>query len=150
MAETWDEQQLVADGFERVHVESAWYDGPREGIADVDGVPHYFRNHDFDPSDADDEYVVWPAGAAAVALEREQWAIFVRWYLRDEAGTAAPDTHPGQGGVDARYDDLTSLLAPHREAPDDARRVVGELRYDAGARYRVEGVAYWFRWRPSR
>jgi hypothetical protein len=150
VAETWDEQQLIADGFERVHAELAWYDGPREGIADVEGVPHYFLNHDFDPSDTGDEYSVWPADEAVLALEREQWAIFARWYVRNAAGTATPDTHPGRGGVDTRYDELDSLLAPHRDAPDDARRLVGELRFDAGARYRVEGVDYWFRWRPGR
>ncbi|MZD16846.1 hypothetical protein [Streptomyces bottropensis] len=150
MAEIWDEQQLVADGFERVHVELAWYDGPREGIADVGGVPHYFLNHDFAPSDAGDEYRVWPADEAVLALEREQWAIFAKWYARNEAGTDALGTQPGQGGVNPRYDELDLLLAPHREAPDDARRFIGELRFDARARYRAEGVAYWFRWAPGR
>ncbi|WP_405594401.1 hypothetical protein OG741_01840 [Streptomyces sp. NBC_01410] len=40
MAQIWDEQQLIADGFERVYVELEWYDGPRAGLADVDVVPH--------------------------------------------------------------------------------------------------------------
>jgi hypothetical protein len=61
-----------------------------------------------------------------------------------------PESHPGQGGIDARYDELDVLLAPHRQPPDDARRLVGEMRFDAGGRYRVEGMGYWFRWRPSR
>lgn len=51
--------------------------------------------------------------------------------------------------MDARYDELALMLAPYRGAPDDARRLVGELRFDAGARYRVEGLDYWFRWRPA-
>jgi hypothetical protein len=68
-----------------------------------------------------------------VELEREQWAIFASWSERYEAGTAGLETHPGHGGIDARYDELTSLLAPYREAPDDVRRLVGELRFDAGA-----------------
>lgn len=150
MAEIRDEQQLMANGFERVHVELSWYDGPREGIADVDGVPHYFLNHGFAPTDAADEYLVWPADRGVVAFEREQWAIFARWYLRAEAGTAAPDTHPGQGGVDARYDELTAQLAPHREPPACARRLVAELRSADGPRYRVDGVGYWIRWSPGR
>ncbi|MER6076168.1 hypothetical protein ABT187_47055 [Streptomyces sp. NPDC001817] len=150
MSETWDEVQLIADGFERVYVELEWYDGPRFGLADVDGKPHYFQNDDYDHADEANEYRVWPADEAAVELEREQWAIFARWNQRYEAGTVTSESHPGHGGIDARYDELTLLLAPHRQAPDDARRLVGELRLDAGARYRVEGLDYWFRWRPSR
>ncbi|MER5931106.1 hypothetical protein [Streptomyces sp. NPDC002054] len=72
MAETWNEEQLIADGFERVHTELEWYDGPRAGLADIDGKPHYFENHQYDHADEADEYQVWPASEAAVELEREQ------------------------------------------------------------------------------
>lgn len=139
--------QLIADDFERVHVQLEWYDGPRAGVADVDGEPHYFQGYDYD--DEADEYAVWPASSAAVELEREQWAIYVSWNERYEAGTVGLDAHPGTGGVDARYDELNLPLAPHRQAPDDARRLVAELRFDAGARYRADGLNYWLRWRPS-
>lgn len=150
MAETWNEEQLIADGFERVYTELEWYDGPRVGLADINGKPHYFQNHDYDHAGEADGYQVWPAGEAVVELEREQWAIFARWNERREAGEVGPESHPDHGGIDARYDELKLLLAPHRQAPDGARRLVGELRFDAGARYRVEGLDYWFRWRPSR
>ncbi|MFD8019550.1 hypothetical protein ACFV6G_03895 [Streptomyces lavendulae] len=150
MAETWNEEQLIADGFERVYAELEWYDGPRVGLADVNGKPHYFQNHDYDHADEADVYQVWPASEAVVELEREQWAIFARWNERREAGEVGPESHPGHGGIDARYDELELLLVPHHQAPDSARRLVGELRFVAGARYRVEGLDYWFRWRPSR
>lgn len=93
---------------------------------------------------------MWPASEAAVEMEREQWAIFARWNERYEAATVEPDSHPGNGGIDARYDELALLLVPYRQAPDVAQRLVGEVRFDAGARYRVDGVDYLFRWRPSR
>ncbi|MET9587997.1 hypothetical protein ABZY10_33900 [Streptomyces sp. NPDC006539] len=150
MAETWDEVQLIADGFERVYVELEWYDGPRAGLADVEGKPHYFQGIDWDEADEVDEYNVWPSSNTAVELEREQWAIFARWNEGYEAGAVGPETHPGQGGIDARYDELALLLAQYRQAPHDPRRLVGERRFDAGTRYRVEGLDYWFRWRPSR
>ncbi|MFD6532314.1 hypothetical protein [Streptomyces sp. NPDC060184] len=150
MAETWDEVQLIADGFERVYAELEWYSGPRAGLADVDGKPHYFQGNDWNDADEADEYSVWPASDAAVELEREQWAIFARWNERCEAGAVGPETHPGQGRIDARYDELELLLAPYRQPPDGARQLVGEVRIDAGARYRVEGLDYWFRWHPSR
>ncbi|MFJ5234647.1 hypothetical protein ACIQBJ_32710 [Kitasatospora sp. NPDC088391] len=146
MAETWDEEQLIADGFERVYVELEWYDGPRSGLADIDGKPHYFQGFDYDHADEADEYRVWLVSEAALEWEREQWAIFARWNELSRAGTVGQDSHPGHGGISARYDELDQLLAPHRQAPDDARRLVGELRFDAGARYRAEGLDYWFRW----
>lgn len=150
MAGTWDEAQLIADGFERVHVELDWHDGPRAGLADVGGKPHYFRGHDYDHSDQAGEYRVWPASDVALEWEREQWAIFTRWNERYEAGAAGPESHPGHGGIDPRYDELALLLAPFRQVPDDARWLVGELRFDAGTRYRAGGPGYWFRWRPGR
>ncbi|GGO54046.1 hypothetical protein [Streptomyces lasiicapitis] len=150
MAEIWSEEQLIADGFERVYAESEWYDGPWAGLADIDGKPHYFEMHVYDHSHEVDEYQVWPASEAVAELEREQWAIYARWYERREAGEVGQESHPGHGGVDARYDELELLLAPHRLAPDGARRLVCELRFVAGVdvRYRVEGPDYWLRWRP--
>ncbi|MFF8234844.1 hypothetical protein [Streptomyces caelestis] len=135
MAEPWNEQQLIADGFEQAYAVLEWHDGPRKGLAVINGVPHYFEGWDYDPADAADEHVVWPASAAAVAMEREQWAIFVR----HEVSEAGREEHPGNGGGDARYDELQLLLAPYRQAPDGARRLVGEVRLDDGDRYRPDG-----------
>ncbi|MFF0052737.1 hypothetical protein [Streptomyces sp. NPDC005498] len=150
MAEIWGERQLIDDGFERVYVELEWYDGPRDGLVDIDGVAHYFQCHDVDFSRAPDEYLVWPASQVLVQLEREQWAIFARWNAQCEAGTAGIESHPGHGGIDPRYDELTALLAPHRKAPADARCLVAEWRFDGGARYRLDGLDYWVRWTPGR
>ncbi|MBM9624067.1 hypothetical protein [Streptomyces zhihengii] len=145
MAETSDEAQLIADGFGRVLVELEWYDGLRVGLVDINGQPHYFDGYGQYLGDEADEYRVWPASPAAVELEREQWAIYVDWNERQGAG--AP--YLGQAGIDARYDELDAQLAQYRQAPADARRLAGELRY-TGAGHRVEGTGYWFRWRPSR
>src|SRR5262245_32932467 len=103
MARVWDEGQLLADGFERVYIELDWNDGARAGLADVDGVAHYFQGHDYALSSEADEYAVWPASAEVLGLEREQWAIFVEWSRRYEAGVAESDSHPGHGGIDAGH-----------------------------------------------
>lgn len=136
---------------ERVLVENDWYDGPRSGLADVDGVPHYFQAvhsywHVDDPDD--EEYFVWPASADALGMERELWAMFVYWLARFHAGTASADTHPAYGG-DTRHDELEALLSPHREVPPDARRLAARwkgLGRGAGARYGADGPSYAVRW----
>ncbi len=141
-------------GFEHVHIELDWYDGPRSGLADVDGIPHYFQAvHDYGrPDEPDGEYLVWPANSTALALEREQWAIFVDWNTRYETGTATVDSHPGHGGINARYDQLTALLAPHRAVPPRARRLAAEWRWQPNnrtTRYHLDGPDYLVRWRPT-
>jgi hypothetical protein len=148
MAEAEDSGGAQA-GFEHVYVESDWYDGPRGGLADVNGVPHYFEAvHSYRHPDApDDRYHVWPADSGTVALECEQWAIFVAWNSRYEAGTATTGTHPAHGGVDARYDELTALLARHRAVPPGARQLAAEWRpIDRATRYHADGPGYLVRW----
>ncbi|MER6675140.1 hypothetical protein [Streptomyces sp. NPDC000983] len=146
MVETWDEERLIADGFSRVYAELDWYDGPRAGLADIDGSPHYFDGYGQYLGDGADEYRVWPAGPEAAAWEREQWAIAV---ARNEAVTAGPECPPGRDGIDARHQELDALLAPHRRMPQDARRLRGEVRLETGARDQVDGVRYWIRWRAG-
>ncbi|HZB31179.1 MAG TPA: hypothetical protein VE465_13530 [Streptosporangiaceae bacterium] len=139
----------MPEGFERVHVEHEWYDGPRAGLADVGGVVHYFQAvpDSYRSEEFDDKFLVWPAGAGAFALEREQWAIFVAWNSRYEAGMASVDSHPGTGGVDPRYDELESLLAAHRVVPGDAMPLVAEWRpVDRQERYHVAGPDYLVKW----
>jgi hypothetical protein len=102
------------------------------------------------PGEPDNVYYVWPASDAALTLEREQWAMFVAWNTRYEAGTTRPDTHPGQGGIDVRYDELTALLTPQRATPPEARRLAAEWRRtDQDARYRPDGPGYVMRWHPE-
>ncbi len=133
-------------GFEQVHVENDWYDGPRSGLANVNGVPHYFQAvHDYNRPDAPhDQYFVWPADELTFSLEREQWGIFVAWNDAYEAGAATVDSHPAVGEIDARYDELQKLLAPRRTVPDEARLLVAEWRGIPGAvgRYHVAGLCY--------
>jgi hypothetical protein len=131
---------------------SDWYDGPRGGLADIAGAPHYFRavNDYAHPGEPDDECFVWPASQTALVWEREQWAIFVEWNTRYEAGTATPDSHPGHGGIDSRYDELTRLLEPHRAMPENVRRMKVEWRWPAyPTRYHPNGPHYRARWRPT-
>src|SRR5262249_402749 len=130
-------------------VEHGWYDGPQEGLAAVDGRPHYFRCvHDQPPGhDFDDEFLVWPADDRAFALEREQWRIFVAW----RQGPATLETDPTLGGGDAPSDELTELLAPFREPPAEARRLKAEFEYlDWPKRYEPDGPDYRVRWWPIR
>ena len=135
---------------ERVYVENEWYDGPRAGIADVNGIPHRFKSL-FD--EAEDQrlgtFLVWPVDQAVVELEQEQWCIFAAWNALYEAGKATADTHPGQGGQSERWDEIEVLLKSSRaEVPQLARRALAKLTpVDGEARYPSSGPAYKLSWR---
>lgn len=135
---------------EHVYVENDWYDGPRSGLADVDGRPHRFVSQ-FDEAEGDDmgTFVLWPVEEAELLLEREQWNIFVSWNEHFEAGRRGVASHPGHGGVDRRWDELESMLKEVRaRVPEGARlaraRVVSIER---GARYAPSGPSYRLAWK---
>ncbi|GLZ77679.1 hypothetical protein Afil01_24860 [Actinorhabdospora filicis] len=121
--------------YQRVHIEITWWDGPREGVADLDGVPHYFRSRWLYENDdrGNDEYRLWPIGAEALALEREAWERFLAWF----------EGH----GDDPRAAELERLLEPMREPPPDALVRRGRFRsIHRAVNYTPEGPAYEVEW----
>lgn len=134
---------------ERVHVENEWYDGPRAGVADVDGIPHRFKSI-FDEAEGRylETFLVWPIDEKLVALEVEQWRIFVEWNVLYEAAEVGVDSHPGHGGRSRRWDEIEALLTSNRsEVPALARRAIAQLSYiDGTARYGLAGPAYMLAW----
>lgn len=139
------------DGVEQVYVELDWYDGPRLGLADVGGHPHYFQAvNGYNVGDASDAlYEVWPASSVALELEQRQWRVFVEWNTRFERGDAPLAAHPGHGGIDEQYDRTERELARFRVVPADSRVLraswISGSRLD-GARYHADGVSYGVRW----
>jgi hypothetical protein len=132
-----------------VYVENEWYDGPRAGVADINGVPHRFKLL-FD-EEADQylgTFLVWPIGQRVLDQETEQWRIFVEWNASYEAGEATTESHPAYGGLSARWDELEVLLRRSRtEVPSSAKRANAELhRIDRESRYAASGPAYTLTW----
>ncbi len=128
---------------ERVYVEHHWYDGPRGGIADVDGVPHYFESLDdyAKPGEWDDLYFVWPVPPGVLEKEQRQWQLWIEWHDQLRAGLVAPDTHPGRTSG-SEYATLDAQLQEHRSAPAHAVIRAATWWYPPGApaRYTTEGV----------
>lgn len=134
---------------EHVFVENEWYDGPRAGIANVNGQPHRFVSQ---WDEQGDEYLgtflVWPVQSEELALEQEQWQIFVSWNDQYEAGAASTDTHPGNPGTNSRWDELSRQLATLRApTPEYAQRARAEmLPMDRERRYDESGPCYQMSW----
>lgn len=134
---------------EHVYVEQNWYDGPRAGIADVHGLPHRFESI-FDESQDDYSNIVLlaPIDAATLALEVEQFQIFLDWREKFDAGLVTTDTHPTHRNMSRRFDELEAILRPGRVIdPRAAKRAYIKLEWiDKQKRYHRQGINYQLCW----
>jgi len=81
--------------FERIHTVSDFYDGPRSGIADYCGEPHYYEcEWDNDLDDYADTFVLTPIDRDTLILALEKWAIWRKWEWAYHRGEVAESTHP--------------------------------------------------------
>ena len=134
---------------EHVFVESEWYDGPRSGVANINGLPHRFVSQ---WDEQDDEclgsFLVWPVRAEELSLEQEQWRIFVEWNIKYEAGAASTESHPATPGTSKRWGEIEELLGAVRaSAPECAQRARAQMvQLDQGQRYAVSGPDYQMSW----
>lgn len=134
---------------EKVYVELEWYDGPRVGVADINGLPYRFKALFDEPAD---EYLgtflVFPITDEALALEIEQWRIFVAWNTRYEAGEVTVESHPGHGGINSRWDEIELLLKKSRdEVPVNAKKALAKFEpLNREKRYEECGPDYALRW----
>ena len=134
---------------ERVLVENEWYDGPRAGVGNVGGVPHRFTSlFDAEADEYLSTFLVWPLEPEIVALEVEQWCIYVEWNVLYEAGKVDTASHPGHGGQSPRWDELEILLKASRSnVPADAKRAKAEMAHiEREQRYARSGPSYTLAW----
>ena len=134
---------------ERVLVENEWYDGPRAGVALVNGEPHRFVSQwDDQGDDYLGTYLVWPVDAEEVGLEQEQWSIFVTWNEQYEAGEADTATHPAHPGTNERWDAIALQLSSRRQTvPSRPKRAKAQLVHlEREQRYAPSGPAYQLAW----
>jgi hypothetical protein len=98
-------------GFERVFAVTDYYDGPREGIADFQGEPHFFE---CTFNEAKDDYTelfrLTPLDAEAFRLAMEDWNIWRRRELAFHTGEADISTHPALPREAGRHEELKRVL----------------------------------------
>jgi hypothetical protein len=128
----------MGEEWEPVHTTDDWYDGPRGGVADFDGSPHYYRSVYLDtprwnPHEDRFELTPLPHDAFEAALELQ--AIWERWRHAHKAGTA-PEDPEGELVLLAdrqRRDELAQVLAARRAA-NASRSVLLHGEFELGCR----------------
>lgn len=136
---------------EQVYVKNEYYDGPRRGIANYNGVPHRFIANFDDLNVENDTFRLFPVLNDEFSLEIEQWKIYVEWDKKYESGELGADTHPGHGGIDKRWDEIEKILQPKRDIiPESAIEVYAEFKQnDQESRYTSIGPNYGVAWKPA-
>jgi hypothetical protein len=115
----------------------------------VGGRPHRFVSQFDEGEDAYlGTFLVWPIEASELALEQEQWRIFIAWNDQYEAGRVGTDSHPRHPGTDPRWDEINSLLKTSRESvPPGARRAKAQMvNIERDRRYAESGPDYQLCW----
>ena len=136
---------------EKVYAENDWYDGPRKGIADFQGRPHRFVAKFENEKGYLDVFTIFPVSETELSLEIEQWKIFVEWNNKYELGEVDVDSHPGNGGVSERYDEIEQLLQSKRDTlPESYFTAKAEfVSIDRQSRYEETGPNYGVIWKPE-
>jgi hypothetical protein len=97
--------------FEKVHTIREFWDGIRSGVADLNGLPHYFSClFDERADDYSDLFRLYPVCTEFMKMELEQWSIYRAWEAKFHTERELLETRPGHGGIDPRFDELNREL----------------------------------------
>lgn len=96
---------------ECVHFVWDYWDGSRSGIADFQGVPHYFECEWDDLNDDYAEtYLIRKLDDAILALARESESIWVSWQTAFYDGNKSHDSHPAIVGNNPRFLEIKETI----------------------------------------
>ncbi|MEZ5989283.1 MAG: hypothetical protein R3F30_09210 [Planctomycetota bacterium] len=120
MSERWD----------LVHTVTDYYDGPRAGVADLDGAPHCYRSEwNQEQEEGDEVFLLMPIDEETLALATEDQEIWRRWQDAFRNGFTGLSTHPALPEDRERHEELVALLAGRLNIdPCRAVRKLGTFR----------------------
>jgi hypothetical protein len=128
--------------FERVFTVWDYYDGPRSGIAEFLGQPHYYVcEWNAALNDYAETFILTPVDDETLSLALEQWAIWQEWDSARHRGVVSQSTHPALPGVHPRYAELEALLKARISLPStDSHRVRAIFQARSGQASTPPGV----------
>lgn len=130
-------------GFEEVFTVTDYYDGPRQGIANYGGSPHFYDCVISDEKqNYSDLYRLTPVTDQAFQLALEDWAIWERWDRAFKAGQTSEKTHPALPEDAARHAEIKSLVADYLKTDDDEHHPFSQVPHPAAS-----GISRWSRCR---
>jgi len=102
---------VLQPGYEEVFTVVDYYDGPRKGIANFRGQPHFYDCiFDKTKDEYSDLYHLTPLSPDIFKLAKESWAIWKRWESAFHSGKATLESHPALPQDRARYQEIRAIL----------------------------------------
>lgn len=128
--------------FERVHTIDDYYDGPRCGIADFGGRPHYYllERDEATGSYVDSCFVLVPIDEDTLYLALEQQAIWKEWEVAFHNGQRHQESHPALPGENALYAGLDQRIKARMAALSASHRARATFRVCPGQESLPRGV----------
>ena len=101
----------IKAGFEEVFTVTDYYDGPRQGIANYQGQPHFY-DCIFGglKQDYSNLYRLTPVSQELLVLALEDWGIWKRWERAFYTGAVDRDSHPALPAERDRHLQIHQLL----------------------------------------
>jgi hypothetical protein len=126
------EKQSVLPNTEIVHLVIDYWDGPRQGVADYRGNPHYFRAlFDEKRDEWSDVFILIPLDSDTYNLLTEQNRIWRRWQNAYESGAATVDSHPALPEDTKRSKELAEMIERKTECdPNTGIKLKGKFEPD--------------------
>lgn len=127
-------------GFEEVFTTTEYFDGPRQGVANYGGAPHFYDcifsevKQDFTCL-----YRLTPVVEQIFQLALEDWSIWRRWELSFQTGKTTVDTHPALPEDAVRHREIELLLAD-RLKTDPSIAIVRSGKFISQRRTQIRGV----------
>jgi hypothetical protein len=98
-------------GYEEVFTVTDYYDGPRQGVANFGGKPHFYDCiFDESMSNYSDLYRLTPITKRIFELAKEDWSIWERWEAVFHAGNASRESRPALPQDRARLEEIRTVL----------------------------------------
>lgn len=118
-------------GHETVFTVTDYYDGPRKGLANYQGKPHFYDCvFDENQNEYSDQYRLTPVDEETFRLAMEDWEIWRRWETAFHAGKTDSSSHPALPEDRSRHEELRRILDPIL-LTDPRRAVTRIARFDA-------------------
>jgi hypothetical protein len=98
-------------GYEVVFTVRHYHDGPRSGVANFHGLPHFYECvFDEQTDDYSNLYLLTKLSQEAFDAAIENWEIFLRWRAAFDLGKVSRETHPALPQDKNHYDENRRLL----------------------------------------
>jgi hypothetical protein len=105
-----DTEQLKPE-YETVFTVTDYYDGPRQGIANYLGTPHFYEClFDETKGNYSELFRLTPVTAEIFGVAMEDWAIWRRWESAFHSGIVEAETHPALPHETERHEELKLIL----------------------------------------